>query len=125
MERVNEQIHTYFSFNKDARFVRRLDALSLICDGHLISYVADLFKINNTTIQHRIHRLNQSGLDSLKDQSGRGRKPRLSDYAQIRLISDLKKSPKAIGYDQVRWDGKLLSYHLSTRYGVSLKVRQC
>jgi transposase len=125
VERVKEQIHKYFSVNEDARFVRRLDVLSLICDGHLVAYVADLFKINKTTVQRLIHRLNQSGFDGLRDQSGRGRKPRLSDYAQIRLTSDLKKSPREIGYDQARWDGKLLSYHLSTHYGVTLKVRRC
>jgi transposase len=125
VERVKEQIHTYFSVNEDARFVRRLDVLSLICDGHLVGYVADLFKIDKTTVQRWIHRLNQSGFDGLRDQSGRGRKPRLSDHAQIRLTSDLKKSPKESGYDQARWDGKLLSYHLSTQYGVTLKVRRC
>lgn len=124
-EAVQERIHTYFSVNEDARFVRRLDVLSLVCDGHPVSYVADLFKINKTTVQRWIHRLNQFGFDSLRDLSGRGRKSRLDDQARIRLSNDLKKIPKEVGSNQARWDGKLLSYHLSIQYGVKLKVRQC
>jgi len=41
------------------------------------------------------------------------------------LKEDLIKSPKDFGYDQVRWDGKLLSHHIRVKYNVQLKVLQC
>ena len=79
--RVKEQIHTCFSVNEDALIVRRLNVLSLICDGHLMVYEADLSNLNKTTVQRWIHRLNQSGFDGVRDQSSRGRKTRLIYHA--------------------------------------------
>ena len=124
-ETIRERIRTYFNVNEDARFVRRLDVLSIICDGHPIGYVADLFNINKTTVQRWIHRLNESGFDGLRDQSGRGRKSKLSDQDRVKLQEDLTLSPKEFGYEQARWDGKLLSHHLKIHYNVQLKIRQC
>jgi transposase len=84
-----------------------------------------LFGINSTTVQRWIHRLNESGFQGLKDKPGRGRRSKLNDNDRLRLKSDLERSPKDLGYDQARWDGKLLSHHLKLQYGVELKVRQC
>jgi transposase len=125
VEKVKDEIQNYFAVNEDARFVRRLDVVSLICDGHTINYVSGLFRINSTTIQRWIHRLNESGFQGLRDMPGRGRRSQLNDADRLMLKEDLEKSPKNLGYDQARWDGKLLSHHLKTQYGVKLKVRQC
>ena len=125
VEKVKDEIQNYFAVNEDARFVRRLDVVSLICDGHTINYVSGLFRINSTTIQRWIHRLNESGFQGLRDMLGRGRRSQLNDADRLMLKKDLEKSPKNLGYDQARWDGKLLSHHLKTQYGVQLKVRQC
>ena len=125
VEKVKDEIQNYFSVNEDARFVRRLDVLSLICAGHAINYVSGLFRINSTTIQRWIHRLNEIGFQGLRDMPGRGRRSQLNDANRLMLKKDLEKSPKNLGYDQARWDGKLLSHHLKTQYGVKLEVRQC
>ena len=124
-DQIKREINNYFAADEDARFVRRIDVISLICNGHSINYVAGLFGINSTTVQRWIHRLNESGFQGLKDKPGRGRRSKLNDNDRLRLKSDLEKSPKDLGYDQARWDGKLLSHHLKVQYGVELKVRQC
>ena len=125
IEKVKNEIQTYFNANEDARFVRRLDVVALICNGHALNYVAGLFGINSTTVQRWIHRLNESGFQGLKDKSGRGRRSQINDTDRLKLKSDLEKSPKDLGYDQARWDGKLLSHHLKVQYSVELRVRQC
>ena len=125
VERVKAEIQEHFSVNEDARFVRRLDCMLLICNDHSINYVAGLFEYDPTTVQRWIHRLNTFGFEGLKDKPGRGRRPRLSDTDRMQLQQELKKSPKDFEYQQVRWDGKLLSHHLKVHYGVELKVRQC
>ena len=124
VERVNAEIQDYFSVNEDARFVRRLDVILLICNEHQINYVAGLFEVNPTTVQRWIHRLNTFGFEGLRDKPGRGRRPRLTTSDRVELRHDLGKSPKDFGYQQARWDGKLLSHHLKLHYGVELKVRQ-
>ena len=125
VDKVKEEISTFFSVNDDARFVRRLDIIALICDDHPIHYVAELFGINATTIQRWIHRLNESGFEGLKDKPGRGRRSQLSESDRDRLKSELARSPTTLGYQQSRWDGKLLSHHLRLQYGIQVKVRQC
>ena len=125
VERVTVEIQDYFSVNEDARFVRRLDVILLVCNDHPINYVAGLFEMNPTTVQRWIHRLNTRGFEGLRDKPGRGRRPRLSSSDRVEVREDLQKSPKELGYQQARWDGKLLSHHLKLHYGVALKVRQC
>ena len=125
LEKIKNEIQTYFNANENARFVRRLDVIALICNGHALNYVAGLFGINSTTVQRWIHRLNESGFQGLKDKPGRGRRSQINDAYRLKLKSDLEKSPKDLGYDQARWDGKLLSHHLKVKYSVELRVRQC
>ena len=125
VDQIKNQIKDYFTINEDARFVRRLDVIALICNDHPINDVADLFDIDKTTVQRWIHRLNEFGFEGLKDQSGRGRKSRLSDSERLQLKAELESSPAQLDYQQSRWDGKLLSHHLKSHYGIELKVRQC
>ena len=56
---------------------------------------------------------------------GRGRPSRLSASDRERLRSEIRRSPRELGYDQNLWDGLLLSHHLEEQYAISLSVRQC
>jgi len=125
VDRIKKEINTFFSVNEDARFVRRLDVIALICNKHPINYVADLFGINPTTVHRWVHRLNESGFEGLRDKPGRGRNPQLSESDRRQLKTEIESSPGTFGYQQSRWDGKLLSHHLRLHYGIQLKVRQC
>ena len=125
VELVKKDINHYFTVNEDARFVRRLDIIALICNEHPIDYVSNLYNINPTTVQRWIHRLNDSGFEGLKDKPGRGRRSLLSESDCHQLKIDLENPPETFGYQQSRWDGKLLSHHLNVSYGVQIKVRQC
>jgi transposase len=109
----------------EARFVRRLDIIALICDGHSTNHVASFFGIHPTTVQRWIHRLNKSGIEGLRDRPGKGRRPLLKNANRVTFEKDLAKSPKDFGYNQRRWKGKLLSHHLKLHYGIDLKERQC
>ena len=124
-EKVKREIEEYLSSNEDARFVRRLDAILLVLNGFPARSVACLFGVNPTTVQRWVHLVNNFGIEGLRDKPGRGRPSRLCKSDQLKLKEEIQKEPSEFGYDQARWDGKLLSYHLRTRYGVELKVRQC
>lgn len=125
IDAVKDEIKSFFSVNEDARFVRRLDVITLICNDHPINYVAGLFGINPTTVQRWVHRINESGFEGLSDKAGRGRRSQLSDADRWKLKTDIESSPAKFGYKQSRWDGKLLSHHLKQHHGIKLKVRQC
>jgi transposase len=106
--KIRSEIQYYFSDSEDARFVRRLDVIALICNGYALTYVASLFSINATTVQRWVHRLNTVGFPGLKDEPGRGRRFKLKEGDRLKLKEDLKRTPKHFGYEQTRWDGKLL-----------------
>lgn len=125
VDQVKNKIKNFFSAHEDARFVRRLDVIALICDDHPIHYVAGLFGINPTTVQRWVHRINESGFGGLNDKSGRGRRSQLIDTDRRQLKKDIEGPPSKFGYEQSRWDGKLLSHHLKVHYGIHIKVRQC
>ena len=125
VEQAKKELNDYFSTNEDARFVRRLDIIALVCNKHPIDYVAGLFNINPTTVQRWIHRFNESGFEGLKDKAGRGRRPQLSESDRRRLRAEIEGSPETFGYQQSRWDGKLLSHHLKVNYDVQIRVRHC
>lgn len=125
VEKVRVELAGYFTNHEDARFVRRLDMLALLCDHHPIPYVAKLFQVHPTTLERWVHRFNQSGPAGLRDQPGRGRRARLDQAGRDRLRAELSKPPSTYGYEQTTWSGKLLAHHLQTRYGVQLKVRRC
>lgn len=125
IERIKAEIQSHFSVNEDARFVRRLDIILLLCNKQSVSNIVDLFGINATTIQRWVGRLNKFGFEGLRDKPGRGRRSLLSEADQTKLKKDIEKPPKDFGYDQARWDGKLLSHHIKKDYNVEIKVRQC
>ena len=125
VDQIKNKINNFLSAHEDARFVRRLDVIALICDNHPIHYVAALFGINPTTVQRWVHRINESGFGGLNDKSGRGRRSQLSDTDRHQLKKDIEGPPSKFGYEQSRWDGKLLSHHLKVHYGIHIKVRQC
>jgi transposase len=125
IDQITYKINNFFSAHEDARFVRRLDVIALICNDHPIHYVAGLFGINPSTVQRWIHRINEHGFDGLNDKAGRGRRSQLNDADRLKLKDEIGRSPAVFGYTQSQWNGKLLSHHLKLHYGIQLKVRQC
>lgn len=108
-----------------SRYDHRLHGILLVCSGFSCNEVADLFGHSPRTVQYWVRRFERSGFAGLEDVPRPGRSACL-DEDQLQLVGkDLRKSPREFGYTQNLWDGKLLSYHLKQRYGLSLGVRQC
>ena len=124
-DQIGREISEYFSNNENARFVRRLDIILLVLNGTSIKDAAALFRVNPTTIQRWIGRVNKGGIKELKDKSKPGRPTRLTKQDLDSLRDDLEQAPSDLGYKNARWDGKLLSHHISKKYGVELRVRRC
>ena len=124
-DEVKKEVQRLFETDENARYIRRLDIILLICEGQSLRKIAILFGKNPTTVQRWVKRLNEEGIIGLRDKAGRGRPSQLSKEDREKLKIELEKSPQELGYSQSRWDGKLLSYHLKQEYGVNLKVRRC
>ncbi|MBC7346588.1 MAG: transposase [Clostridia bacterium] len=107
------------------RYYHRLHVVLLVLRGYSCYEAARVYGDSPRSVQYWMHRLTSHGLAGLKEGDRPGRPSRLSQSEKDRLREELKASPRALGYDQNLWDGKLLSHHLEVRYGVELGVRQC
>ena len=124
-DELREKIRETFSASEDARFVRRLDVLSVVLDGKPVDKAAEMFGIHRSSIFKWLKKARANGVETLRDQSRAGRPGKLDDEMKTKLRAELKKSPKSLGYNRYRWDGPLLSHHLERVYKVKLSVRQC
>lgn len=111
--------------SEESRYDHRLHGVLLVCSGVSCSEVADLFGQGRRSVQYWVKRFEESGFAGLQDRSRPGRPSALDPKKQERISQDLRRSPRAFGYTQNLWDGKLLSHHLNRKYDIHLGVRQC
>jgi len=110
---------------KDGRYVHRMDALLLIALGHNAYEVAEMYGHSPRSLHDWIKGVKEHGIEYLKDDPKPGRPRRLDEATANKLKQELILPPSELGYNQARWDGRLLSEHLKKQYGIELKVRRC
>jgi len=111
--------------SEEARYDHRLHGLLLITAGQSSQEIAQLFGEDRRTVQRWVKTFEAHGLDGLREGERPGRPKTLDPRQWVLLGKDLRRRPTAFGYAAGLWDGKLLSEHLRTHYGVILGVRQC
>lgn len=110
---------------KDGRYVHRMDALLLIALGQNAYEVAEMYGHSPRSLHDWIKGVQEHGIEYLKDDPKPGRPKKVDDFTANKLKQELTLPPNELGYNQARWDGKLLSEHLKKSYGIELKVRRC
>jgi transposase len=124
-ERIILMIQNALSDSAEAKYYHRLDLVMLAINGMPVKEIAALFNESPTTISYWTKKVVEKGVESLKSGEHTGRIPRLSAEQLRQLDEELQRSPSEYGYDINLWDGPVLSRHLSERYAVDIKVRQC
>jgi len=110
---------------KDGRYVHRMDALLLIALGRNAYEVAEMYGHSPRSLHDWIKGVKEYGIEYLKDEPKSGRPSKIDEATANKLKQELMLPPNELGYNQTRWDGKLLSEHLREKYGIELKVRRC
>ena len=111
--------------SEESRYDHRLHAILMICSGGSCNQVAELFGHSPRTVQYWLHRFEEKGFAGLHDTERPGRPIELDQKQRQTVGTDLRQSPRNLGYAQSLWDGRLLSHHLSKEYRVALGIRQC
>jgi len=124
-KKIIKDIQVYFKKIPGSDFLLRLTAILFIAQGSDCLVVAKLFNKSIRTIHSWVNTVNNDGIDALKTSERPGRTSKLTNSMKQQLKQDLRLSPEIYGYNQVAWDGKLLSKYLQQRYGITLKVRRC
>jgi len=118
-------IQDEISGTKEGRYFHRLHVVLQVLHGASSYEAARLYGDSPRSVEYWVHRLVSRGLAGLEEGERSGRPSRLSSSEEQGLRSEIRRSPRELGYDQNLWDGVLLSHHLEERYAVSLSVRQC
>ncbi len=111
--------------NVDARYYHRLHSVLLVASGHSCRQVGLLFGDDPTTVQRWVNQFAEGGMSGLRERIRLGRQSLLQLAQWQRLEVDLRRSPRAFGWETSSWDGPLLAKHLRLHYGVALGLRQC
>lgn len=109
----------------EGRYYHRLHVVLHVLHGASAYEAARLYGDSPRSVEYWLQRLVSQGLAGLEECDRPGRPGRVSPSEKQKLRSEIRRSPRDLGYDQNLWDGVLLSHHLEERYAVSLSVRQC
>lgn len=111
--------------SEEARFLNRLQCVSLVAAGNSCRAVAEWTGENVRTIQLWVNRYNVHGAQGLRRRSTASRGRALDEHQLGAVRRDLELAPRALGLDEPRWTGPLLRRHLEQRYEVRLSSRHC
>jgi len=127
-EGIVEQIRCYLENNQEAKFIHRLQVLQLFAckEDESCDSLGALFDNSPRSISNWIKKVNQTGdIESLRSKPIEGRPPRLTKKQMAEIQTVLQETPEKWGMEGRHWNGRLLSSHISRRYGIILKVRSC
>jgi len=108
-----------------SRYDHRLHGVLLVSHGLSCGEVATLLGQDPVTVQRWVNAFNADGFAGLQEGERSGRPARLQPAQWAALERVLRQSPRALGYGQNLWDGKLLAHHLRVQHHLALGVRQC
>ena len=111
--------------SEEARYDHRLHGVLLVTHGLSCYDVAGLLGQDPRTVERWVQRLETHGFAGLHEGERPGRPRRLEPAQWAAVNRELRQTPRAFGYGQNLWDGKLLAHHLHAVHGIALGVRQC
>ena len=111
--------------SEESRYDHRLHGVLLVSHGLSCYQVAEWLGQDPRTAERWVHQFETRGFAGLQEGERSGRPPRLTPRQVAAVGRLLRSSPRARGYAQTLWDGKLLAHHVAEAHGVVLGVRQC
>lgn len=109
----------------EGRYFHRIHVVLQYIQGLSSSEIARFYDHSPRTIQYWVRRFLSPGLTSLWDGERTGRPGQLSMSMRKKLQTEIRSSPREVGYKRELWNGPLLFKHLKEQYAVTLSVRQC
>lgn len=110
--------------NDDSKYDHRLHGLLLVANGMSPYDVSEVIGNSPKSIETWVNAFLKEGFEGIREPKRPGRPARLSSIMDD-IGRDLRKNPVDLGYRQNLWDGKLLSHHIKSKYGIVLGTRQC
>jgi transposase len=108
----------------DARTVRRLQAVVLVAEGHDLATSAHLTGFSQRSLYRFISRyLDTHQVTSLRDEERTGRPAVAPQVTEARILGELRRVPRDLGYRTNVWTVELLAERLNERYQCAISPR--
>lgn len=108
----------------DARMVRRLQAVLLVADGYDFATSAHLTGFSQRSLYRFVSRyLAVHQASTLRDEERTGRPAVAPQLTEARILGELRRRPRDLGYRTNVWTVELLAERLSERYQCSISPR--
>ena len=112
------------SSNEEASYIHKVECVNFVLGGMPPSEVSLYVPESKNTITSWVKTADEQGFDALHTKKQSGRPPKLTQEQMGEIESILlEDDPEKYGYHV--WDGPSLSAFISSRYSVSICVRQC
>jgi len=102
----------------------RIAAIILILEGWKTTQVAALFDVSRWSAVKWIQKINEQGIQGIKEGQRPGRPSRMDEDIEKDLEKALSRDPREFGLKRNRWDGMVVVEYLERIHGVKIKVRQ-
>lgn len=102
----------------DALERRRFQAAMLLGEELNNSEVARRLGVSNQTVSRWAKQIRSDGVGSLRKAGRAGRKPRLIDDDQSRLVELLKSGPEQLGYETSLWTSERVAHLIEQEFGI-------
>ncbi len=108
----------------DVRTFRRLQAVLIVAAEHDLATTARLTGFSQRSLYRFVSRyLGARDIAALRDEPRAGRPVAAPEITDERILRELKRRPRSLGYRTNVWTVDLLAEYLSTRYQCSISPR--
>lgn len=108
----------------DADLVRRCHGVLLIADGLGVPKVAELLRVNQSTVHRWLDRFERAGLGSLETQHRDGRPPRWNEEYEHLLVATVRHDPRWYGLEHSSWTCPLLAGYLAEQTSIAMSAER-
>jgi len=121
-DQESDRLQRLIRTHRDARVVRRAQALRLSAKGKTTHQIADLLERSWSGVRKIINRFNREGLASLFDKPRVGRPSKVTDRYVALMTQAVQQNPRDLGYGFNAWTLERLREHLARQTRVVLSA---
>jgi transposase len=117
-----EKLREELTATSERRKAIKLLGLLKVIEGEENQDTARFLEVERHTIGIWVKRVNAYGLAGLEERRGRGRKAGLDLNQKEALKKVLLESPRALGFRENLWSGRVLAAYILKKYGVTYQL---
>ena len=117
-------LNELYKTSRVVTLVHRCHAILLSADGWRVSMIAELLRVDQSTVHRWLDRFAEEGVAGLSTQWSDGRPPVWDESYEWLLVETVRHDPRWYGLEQSLWTCRLLAGYLEAQTGVVLSAER-